>query len=240
MKVLITGAAGFIGGYLAKHCAEAGASVLGIDIREPEHAWPHDAFERCDVSGLRALASFALHISSRAYLPSRGAELLHAVLETAARDASNINVGGTVSLFESLRALAMKPLVAVACSSAEYGSVAEPDLPIRESHALCPLHPYGVSKVAAGLARRAIFHELCDPGDSTSHFQYHWTGKTGRCLLRPHEARHRDRDGNLSAVTCGRQPAKSPLTNRCARSGARSLASCRTLLCRRGLQHRWR
>jgi nucleoside-diphosphate-sugar epimerase len=49
MKVLITGVAGFIGAYLARHCAEAGASVLGIDIREPEHPWPHAAFERCDV-----------------------------------------------------------------------------------------------------------------------------------------------------------------------------------------------
>ena len=30
MKVMITGAAGFIGGFLAKHCLEAGCSVLGL------------------------------------------------------------------------------------------------------------------------------------------------------------------------------------------------------------------
>ena len=39
----------------------------------------------------------------------------------------------------------------VACSSAEYGLVASKDLPVRETHPLLPLHPYGVSKVAQDL-----------------------------------------------------------------------------------------
>ncbi len=73
MKVLITGAAGFIGGYLAKHCAAAGALVLGIDICEPEHVWSHAAFESCDVTGFCALASVALDVPSRAHLSPRGA-----------------------------------------------------------------------------------------------------------------------------------------------------------------------
>ncbi|PYK93584.1 MAG: hypothetical protein DME36_08985 [Verrucomicrobia bacterium] len=49
MRVLITGAAGFIGQFLAKHCVEAGCSVLGIDHREPEAGWTGTHLERCDV-----------------------------------------------------------------------------------------------------------------------------------------------------------------------------------------------
>ena len=48
MKIMITGAAGFIGGFLAKHSVEAGCSVLGISVSEPENTWG-GSFERCDV-----------------------------------------------------------------------------------------------------------------------------------------------------------------------------------------------
>ena len=34
-KVMITGAAGFIGGFLTKQCVDAGCSVLGFGISEP-------------------------------------------------------------------------------------------------------------------------------------------------------------------------------------------------------------
>ncbi len=130
-----------------------------------------------------------------------------------------INVGGTISLFECLRALAVRSLWLWSRAQAR-NTVPLPNwtCPFARVRALSPLHPYGVSKVAAGLARRAVFHELRDPGDSPSHLQYHWTGKTGRRLFRPHEARRRDRDGNLSAVTCRRQSAKSSLANRRSRS----------------------
>src|SRR5271155_4945796 len=127
MKVLITGA--------------AGASVLGIDFREPKYAWPHAAFERCDV-----LDSARLQALLSTFRPER---IFHLAAQSSStlswkqpRETMDINAGGTISLFECLRASAMKPLVVVACSSAEYGSIAAQDLPIQESHALCPLHPY--------------------------------------------------------------------------------------------------
>ena len=49
MNVLITGAGGFIGAYLAKLAASAGHSVLGIDVKEPEEEAFEVKFERCDV-----------------------------------------------------------------------------------------------------------------------------------------------------------------------------------------------
>jgi GDP-4-dehydro-6-deoxy-D-mannose reductase len=67
------------------------------------------------------------------------------------------NVGGTINVFEGLRSTGVSALVVVACSSAEYGLVASKDLPVKEDHALAPLHPYGVSKVAQDLLAAQYF-----------------------------------------------------------------------------------
>jgi UDP-glucose 4-epimerase len=40
MRVVITGAAGYLGEALAQRCVAAGAEVLGLDIREPGSGWP--------------------------------------------------------------------------------------------------------------------------------------------------------------------------------------------------------
>lgn len=61
------------------------------------------------------------------------------------------NVVGTINVFEAVKRLGLKPRIVVACSSAEYGFVSEDEVPVKESHELRPLHPYGVSKVSEDL-----------------------------------------------------------------------------------------
>lgn len=61
------------------------------------------------------------------------------------------NVVGTANIFEAIRRLGSKARVVVAGSSAEYGAVDADRVPITEDAPLLPLHPYGVSKVAADL-----------------------------------------------------------------------------------------
>jgi nucleoside-diphosphate-sugar epimerase len=74
-----------------------------------------------------------------------------------------INAGGTINVFESLRTAGIKPMVVVACSSAEYGPVEAKDLPVQETHPLRPLHPYGVSKVAQDLLAAQYFANYALP-----------------------------------------------------------------------------
>src|SRR5215469_14205222 len=162
MKVMITGAAGFIGGFLAMHCLEAGCSVLGLGISEPRDDWTGGAFDRCDVRDEARLS----HLIST-FQPDRifhlAAQSYPTVSLSQPRETIDINVGGTVNLFESLRMANIKPVVVVACSSAEYGPVASSDLPVRENHPLRPLHPYGVSKVGQDLLAAQYFANYSIP-----------------------------------------------------------------------------
>ena len=156
MRVMITGAAGFIGGYLAKRCLEIGCSVLGLGCSEPEDAWATGAFELCDIRDRVRL----LHLLST-FQPDRifhlAAQSYPTISLAQPRETIDINVGGTVNLFECLRSAGILPIMVVACSSAEYGLVASSDLPVREDHPLRPLHPYGVSKVAQDLLAAQYF-----------------------------------------------------------------------------------
>lgn len=157
MRVMITGATGFIGRFLTQHCLQAGSSVLGIDRHGPEdEPLTGAALERCDVRDASHLSEIVA-----GFRPERVFHLAAQSYPTVSllqpRETFDINVGGTINLFESIRAAGINPTVVVACSSGEYGPVASEDLPVREDHLLRPLHPYGVSKVAQDLLAAQYF-----------------------------------------------------------------------------------
>lgn len=178
MKVMITGAAGFIGGFLKAHGVKSGCSVLGIGISEPEEKWTDASFELCDVRDssavLKLLNSFQpdriFHLAAQSY-PT--------VSLTHPRETMDTNVGGTVNLYECIRESGLKPTVVVACSSAEYGPVSREDLPVKETHALNPLHPYGVSKVAQDLLAAQYFINYAIPSVRVRIFNTTGPGKMG-------------------------------------------------------------
>jgi GDP-4-dehydro-6-deoxy-D-mannose reductase len=177
MKVLITGAGGFIGGVLAKYCADEGCSVFGIGLGEPRDGFA-GTFEHCDVRNSvrlsQLLAAFrpqrVFHLAAQSFPTVSLVEPLETI---------DSNVGGTVNLFECLRELQLMPTVVVACSSAEYGPVAAEDLPVREDHPLRPLHPYGVSKVAQDLLAAQYFENYRFPSVRIRIFNTTGPGKEG-------------------------------------------------------------
>jgi GDP-4-dehydro-6-deoxy-D-mannose reductase len=70
------------------------------------------------------------------------------------------------------------PVVVSACSSAEYGHVADADMPVREEHPLRPLHPYGISKVCLDLLAREYFLDYNIPAVNIRLFNTTGPGKT--------------------------------------------------------------
>jgi GDP-4-dehydro-6-deoxy-D-mannose reductase len=138
MRTLVTGASGFVGRWLTAELGANGHSVLSLpdppvlDVADPTGLtrWLADK-----VDGLDAI----VHLAGIAFAPE------------AQRDpgeAFRVNVGGTQSLFEALRALGATPVVLVAGSSEAYGDPDPKDLPLGEAAPLAARRPYGLSKLA--------------------------------------------------------------------------------------------
>ena len=68
-----------------------------------------------------------------------------------------VNVIGTLNVFEPIKKHGLKTRVIVACSATEFGTTATIGRPLIESDPLLALHPYGISKVAAELLSRQYY-----------------------------------------------------------------------------------
>jgi nucleoside-diphosphate-sugar epimerase len=152
-RVVVTGAAGFIGSHLADALLDAEHPVMGLDIRHPTYdpavavnlatAYDHPGFTlintdlTCDplvevLSGADAVFHLAAVPGVRASW-GQGFDQYLAV-----------NVAGTHRLIEACEAAGVRRLV-YASSSSVYGIT---DGPSRETDPTRPISPYGVSKLA--------------------------------------------------------------------------------------------
>ena len=143
MKALITGASGFVGPYLVRHCTESGDDVVlpgdevdGFDV--VDRAAVHRTLTEVRPEVVYHLAAWS-HVGGSWGDPT-----------TVLR----INVEGTANVLDAARASGVRRVLVVG-SSEEYGRV-DATTPIREDTPLRPLTPYGASKVgAAALALQA-------------------------------------------------------------------------------------
>jgi len=162
-RVLITGISGFVGSHLAEHllAKHPGARIFGfLRWRSPDRnirgllREPRVTFlfgDLLDETSLRhALAQadphFIFHLAAQSYVPYS---------YRAPRVTLDVNGVGTSNLLEAVRAQRDRtktdPVVHVCSSSEVYGQPRPEDVPIRESHPLRPISPYGVSKVTEDL-----------------------------------------------------------------------------------------
>lgn len=154
MKVLVTGACGMMGQHLLPMLKEKeGIEILGTtyrpttDLRELPQDVPTQELDVRDYDAVyNVISSFKpdhiLHLAAQSYPTVSWKEPQYTV---------DTNIKGTINIFEAIKRAKIDPIILVACSSAEYGFVDEKDVPIKETHPLLPLHPYGVSKVAQDL-----------------------------------------------------------------------------------------
>ena len=145
-KVLITGAAGFIGSNLAARLLQEGCTVSGLDnlsARTKENLDPRvqlhvrDIWEE-NLSDLFRGIDTVFHLAAKNCL----SDCLQNPLET-----SDINVKGTVNILEHARKAGIRKLI-YADTSAEYEGI--PELPSRVDR-VAPIGPYAVSKRGGAL-----------------------------------------------------------------------------------------
>ena len=150
MRVWVTGYGGFMGVHLVDLLEKKGNEVLATYFRpttDMRDSNPRGRVVECDVRDQARVSALLeefrpekiFHLAAQSY-PTVSWDDPWYTIES--------NVIGTINLFEGVKKLGLKCKILNACSSAEYGFVTEDEVPIRENHALKPLHPYGVSKVS--------------------------------------------------------------------------------------------
>jgi len=156
VKVVVTGAAGFIGSHLAERLLADGHEVTGIDCFTDYYA---RELKEKNLEGPRANARFRL-VEARlqdadlARLLDGAGHVYHLAAQAGVRASwgrefthyTDHNVLATQRLLEAALG-AGRPRIVYASSSSVYGDA--PTLPLREDGPCVPVSPYGVTKLAA-------------------------------------------------------------------------------------------
>jgi nucleoside-diphosphate-sugar epimerase len=156
MKVVVTGAAGFIGSHLTESLLADGHEVVGVDAFVDYY--PRAQKER-NLAGPRAQRGFSLvegRLQDLDLVPLLAGvgQVYHLAAQAGVRASwgrefagyTDHNVLATQRLLEAALQAGV-PRVVYASSSSVYGDA--PSLPLREDGVCRPLSPYGVTKLAA-------------------------------------------------------------------------------------------
>jgi len=163
-RVLLTGAAGFIGSHLAERLVARGDEVVGVDNFDP--FYPR-GIKEANLAGLRGRAGFSFHeldildgpALERLLTPET--VMVHLAAKAGVRPSLaapaaylRANVTGTQSVLDATRA-AGGPRMVFGSSSSVYGDDTTP--PFREdAAAVHPISPYAATKRAGELVLEAL------------------------------------------------------------------------------------
>ncbi len=155
MRILITGADGFVGGHLTEYLADVQAGeieILGLGLAPAlaESLAGLCSYCCCDIRDGEAVSAqvagfapdYVFHLAAQSSV-ARSWEDRELTYEIA--------LNGQDSLMAALRGVKERgdadPVVTVACSAEEYGPISPDQLPVSEDHPLNPVNPYAFSKV---------------------------------------------------------------------------------------------
>jgi GDP-4-dehydro-6-deoxy-D-mannose reductase len=150
VRALITGASGFAGSFLARECARAGDSVVGVSLsgEVPEGVGSGLEVDLADLDAVRAAVrdvdpEVIYHLAA---LSSVGRSW-----EAPARTVQD-NVAMSVNMLEAVRLDASEARVVWVSSCEVYGMPER--LPVEEDAPFAPANPYAVSKASGDLLAR--------------------------------------------------------------------------------------
>ena len=145
MHVLITGIAGFTGIHLAQYVLTNGAQVVGFD--QASNGLPPALADKVSFNSGDIRSQAVLRRVLAETQPDIIYHLAGLLKSTDAKEFYEINVLGTLALFEAIVELGLTPKVLVTSSSAVYGR-GSGNRPLTENFKLRPTTHYAVSKVA--------------------------------------------------------------------------------------------
>ena len=153
MRVLVTGADGFVGRWLVSHLEEAGDEVLSAC---GQHATPHERTRSVDLRSrdqTGALLGWAqpeaiYHLAAVAFGPD---------VQRSPGEALEITIGGTLNVLEAAATLDRRPTVFIPSSGEVYGRPTTTRV-LSEDDPIAPVSAYGSTKAAQELVAFAYHH----------------------------------------------------------------------------------
>ena len=179
MTVIVTGAAGLLGGAVVRALRAAGRQVVATDVRAP--ARQEAPFALVDLQDAAAVAALA-GAHEGAAIVHCGAVSGPMVVAGDPRGAFAINVGGALNVAEAAR-LSRARRVIVLSSVAVYGDQ-EDMAPVTEAAPLRARDVYGASKVAMETVLRAYRTALGAPVTVLRVASVYGPGRQTACFLR--------------------------------------------------------
>lgn len=139
MKVLVTGASGFLGRHVARHFRDSGWEVTGFDVSWLEE--PNVGFIQGDLTEANSVGQAARDADVIAHIGAIGDVYLAGEQPALAAE---VNVVGTANVVEA--ALKAGARLVYASTWEVYGEPLKE--PITEDHPTMPDHPYSITKLA--------------------------------------------------------------------------------------------
>ena len=160
-RILVTGAAGFIGSNLTNKLIELGAEVIGIDNLfngsldnlEDVLKDKNFKFKKGDIRDLTFLLDVFEDIDIL-YHEAAFTSVPQSILMP--ESCNDVNVNGTLNILNAARKMDVEKII-FASSASVYGDL--PELPKREDMNCLPISPYGVSKMTCE-AYMQVYHQI--------------------------------------------------------------------------------